>query len=403
MCGPTRIPGEGALHQLPTEMPSSARTLRFKLLLSTMLVVSAVLTSSTAASVFVASDAARRTAHERLLGELSLDPYRHTAQIHALLDSLLAPLGTPSVLDSATFRDAVALTAHVVNGTDVVPGAVWVTTPVSAPDSLTPAQIAVMRAWARSTPLPPLWGYRAGLGSPVTPWALPTRAWRPVMSFIKLNEREADSALVRGDVTTATLRARELISGARHFTDQPTMLDMVVGRAMMMRGAKLLARSARQGDDPAVSSQALHLAELARVNYAVAHPQMARLFTLGADLSDGRLLAIAADRSLPAGIRVATLDAALVGVCLRTREVLLGATAERHDGLAKLAWAVSDIKRTEELTPAYFQALSAFDEPRLAFVGQSMGRGQPDTDASPVQWMVPSGVRHRYAFCRGAM
>lgn len=403
MCGPTRIPGEGALHQLPTEMPSSARTLRFKLLLSTMLVVSAVLTSGTAASVFVASDAARRTAHERLLGDLSLDPYRHTAAIHALLDTLLAPLGAPSVLDAATFQMAVALTAHAATSTDVMSAAVWVVAPVSAPDSLSPTQIAVFRAWARSSPLPSLWGYRKGLGAPATPWALPTRAWRPVMQFMRQNEREADSALMRGDVATATLRARELMSGARHFTDQPTMLDMVVGRAMMMRGAKLLARSARQGDDPLASSQALRLAELARVNYAIAHPQMARLYNLGADLSDGRLLAIAADRSLPAAIRVATLDAAMIGVCLRTREVLLGATAERHDDLAKLAWAVSDIKRTEELTPAYFQALSAFDEPRLAFVGQASSRNRPDADASPVRWMVPSGVRHRYAICRELM
>ncbi len=367
-----------------------------------MLVVSAVLTSSTAASVFVASDTARRTAHERQLSELSLEPYRHTAVIHALVDSLLAPFGSLPVLDSATFQAAVALTAHRGSETSSPLPHVWLAEPGAATSTLTPGEMAVLRTWARSAALPPLWGYRVGLGAPATPWALPTRAWGHLIQFMQQNEREADSALVHGDVATAALRARETIGAARHFTDQPTMVEMLVGRAIMMRGAKLLARTARQGDDPTASSQANRLGELVRVNYAISHPQMARLYTLGADLSDGRLQAIAGDRSLPPAIRVATLDAALVGACLRTREVLLGSTPERHNVLAQLAWAVSDIKRTEELVPAYFHALDAFDENGLE--GQARGFSPRDDEgAPPARWMVPSGVRHRNAFCRGVM
>ena len=404
MCGPTGIPGEGAFHQLPTYMPPPARTLRFKLLLSTVLVVSAVLTSATAASVFVASDAARRTVHQPQAGEFSLNPYRHTTEIHALLDSLLTPLDASSVLDSATLRAVVALTAHT-DSHDERPGSntVWIANPVPAPDSLGFAQVALLRTWARSAPLPPLWGYRTGLGRPATPWELPTRAWRPLMLFIRQNEHEADSALLKGDVATATLRAQETIAAARHFTGQPTMMDMIVGRAIMMRGAKLLARTARQADQPTRSAQATRLAEFARVSYAIDRPQMVRLHELGAELSDGRLQAIAADRSLPAGIRMATLNAALLGACLRTREVLLGATAERNAAMAQLARAVSDIGRTEELTPAYFKALAEFDEPGPIHRLRGIGRRHEADDATPVQWMVSSGVRMRYAFCRSVM
>lgn len=402
MCGPTGIPGKGALHQLPIDMPSSARALRFKLLLSTTLVVSAVLTSGTAASVFVASDTARRTASERQLSELSLDPYRHTPAIRALLDTLLAPLGPPEVLDSAALQATVALTSASGREGESSANSVWIAAPRTKSDSISDPETALLRRWARSAPLPPLWGYRVGLGHPATPWAFPTRAWRPVMQFIRQNERDADSALVHGDVATATLRARETIAAARHFTEQPTSIDMVVGRAIMIKGAKLLARAARQGDEPVISSQAKRLAELVRVNYALSRPQMARLFTLGADLSDGRLHAIAADRNLPPAIRMATLDAALVGACLRTREVLLGVTAERRNGMAQLAWSVSDIRRTEELTPAYFHALDAFGGNGLADHGTKTAP-RDDGNATPVRWMVPRGVRHRYAFCRGAM
>jgi len=336
------------------------------------------------------------------LDDLSLDPYRHTLAIHALVDSLLAPLGSPTALDSATFQAAVALMAHPGSATNPARRPVWVAEPVATADTLTPTQLAVLRTWARSAPLPPLWGYRVGLGAPETPWVLPTRAWRHVLQFVKQNEREADSALVLGEVATAVLRARETIGAARHFTDQPLAMDMVIGRATMMRGAKLLARATRQGDDPATSSQANRLAALVRANYAFGHPQMVRLYTMGADVADGRLEAIAADRSLPAGLRVATLEAALVGVCLRTREVLLGASSERHDALAQLARAVSDIPRTGELVPAFIGVLDDFDRDGVASQAGRAARGE-DEGRMAVQWMVPTGVRQRYAFCRGVM
>ncbi len=395
-----------APHQLSNDMTSTG-TLRFKLLLSTVLVVAAALTTGTAASVFVASDSARRSAQGGLPPELSLDAHRRTAAIHALQDSLLLPLGPLPALDAATLRSVVALTQHAGRPGETPAAAVWTVPPTAASDSLSSAAYVMLRRWARSAPLEALWGYREGLGDPANPWVIPGRAWPLLMRYAKHNTQEADSALVHGAPEAAMERARETIAAARHFADQPTAADMLVGRALLMDGADLLARAARQGDAPTIVSQARRLSQLAQANYALAQPERASLNAMAVDPADGRLEQIAADRSLPHAWRLAALDAVVVGACLRTREVLLGATEDRRKLLAQMGVGVADIPRAGELVPVYRRALDAFDIEGLASHLNALHR--PDGGRAtnrvetPMQWLVPAGVRHRYAFCRSVI
>ena len=406
MCRPTGIPGEVASLQLPTDMPSTARSTRFKLLLSTLLVLSAVLTTGTAASVFVASEPARRTAHERMAGKLEMTPHRQSAAVSALLDSLLAPLGALAPLDSVELRQVVALTQHAGREDGPTAAPVWMTTPTPVTDSLHADEMAMLRRWARSAPLPSLWGYARGLGAPSDPWALPTRAWRPLLRFTVLNEREADVALLSGDAPSAMTKARETIAAGRHFIAQPLLMDMMVGRAFVTRGAKLLARAARQGDDPFTASQARRLVELARVTYAWSHPEVMRLRTMALDPADPRLRAMASDALLPPAIRLGALDAVLSGACLRPREMLFGSTPERRAAVGALSVAVADIPRANELTPAFRRALADFDgDGARNDGGLGATRRRSRRGAMESRWavLVPAAVRHRYTFCSGVM
>ncbi len=62
MCGSARISGEGSPHQTPGDMTVPPRTVPTKLLLTTLLALTAAVTMGTAATVFVANDVARRAA-----------------------------------------------------------------------------------------------------------------------------------------------------------------------------------------------------------------------------------------------------------------------------------------------------------------------------------------------------
>ncbi len=383
-------------------MPSSVRTLRAKLLLSTVLVVSAVLTAGTAASVLVASDASRRPGAARQSATLTLEPNRQSGAIHALLDTLLAPLGPLPELDSATLRAAVALTIAPTRGGRLPASEVWIASPRVSTDSLSPAEVTLLRVWARSEPLGPLWGYRPALRAAKGHGERLTRAWRPLRQFVRHNEEDADSALAHGDVSLAMERARETLAASRHFVDQPLIYDMLVGRVFMVIGAKLLARAARQADEPFVVTQANRLAELARSNYALGPGQWAQFNALGAEPAAGQLQHIAADRTLPPAIRLLAVHAAVTGACLRTREVLLGPTAERREGLVRLAMAVADLPRSDELTPGYFDTLAEMTAGHFAAEPRTSANDEEQGAIASVAWMVPGAVRRRYAFCRTA-
>ncbi len=394
---------------------TSIRSLRFKLLLSTVLVVAAARTTGPAAAGFVAGDSARRSA-TGTSPSLSLEAHRQTAVIHALQDSLLAPLGNLTDTDPVTLRSVVALTQHAGRPSDTPAAAVWTVPPTAASassDSLSSAEYGLLRHWARSAPMASLWGYREGLGDPANPWALPGRAWPLLMRYAKRNAQSADSALMQGAPAVAMERALETIAAARHFVDQPTAADMIVGRALLVHGADLLARAARQGEEPATVSQARRLSQLARSVYALAQPERAALNALAVDPSDGRLEQITADRSLPNALRMAAIEAVVIGACLRTREVLMGAAEDRRRVLTRMSLGVADIPRADELTRAYRRALEAFDNDGLASHPNVARTRAANRDAArdanravmamPVQWLVPAGVRHRYAFCRSVI
>ena len=367
-----------------------------RLLLSVLGLVCAVLTTSTAASVYVAGDAARRATAgaPRVARVALLDPatHRHGAAVHALLDSLVAPLGVLLPMDSAMLRDAVGL----LGGRDHPD--VWIPFDQAHVAALDTVQF--LREWSRRAPLPTYWGYRPVFGG-ADYWArLPIRQLRPLKQFALLTEAAADSALLAGDTEAAMVRARELLAGARHLIDQPLYIDMMIGRYVLQRGARLLARASQQGEDPMTAGAAKRLDALVEANYALSQEERRALASFADTPEDGRLLAFVADRALPASIRVETpLSAMVTAACRNPREMMFGLSSARRAAFDGMVAALSDIPRISEMTPLMRDAFATFDSPE-AFLAKQRGASRSDAPRSFPFLLAPESLRARVEFCR---
>ena len=367
-----------------------------RLLLSVLGLVCAVLTTATAASVYVAGDSARRATAgvKRVASVALLDPetHRRGAAVHALIDSLVAPLGVLPPMDSAMLRDAVGLLGGLEHPD------VWI--------PFDPAHVAALdtvqflREWSRHAPLPGYWGYRPVFGG-ADYWArLPIRQLRPVKRFALLTEAAADSALLAGDAESAMTRARELLSGARHLIDQPLYIDMMIGRYVLQRGARLLARASQQAQEPMTTGAAKRLDALVEANYALSQEERRALASFADTPEDGRLLAFVADRALPASIRAETpLNAMVTAACRNPREMMFGLSSARRAAFDDMVEALADIPRIAEMSPLMRDALATFDAPH-GFLAKRRGASHSETPRSLPFLLAPESLRARVEFCR---
>jgi len=384
------------MYQDPPQLPrrSNRPNPPTRLLLAVLGLVCAVLTTATAASVYVAGDASRR-ATARLTRVPMLFPQTHKqgAAVHALIDSLVAPLGTLPPMDSAMLRDAVAFL-----GDRTFPGA-WISFDTSRTGALDTLEF--MRQWSKSKPLPPFWGYRTPIGATEEYWArLPIRRLSAAKRFALLNEAVADSALLAGDAETAMTRARELLAGSRHLIDQPLVIDMMIGRYMLQRGARLLTRSAQQAGEPMIAGAAKRLDAMAAANYSLSQEELHALTRMGESPEDGRLTAFVGDRGLPASIRAETpLTAMLSAACLNPREMMFGLSSARRAAFDEALTALSDIPRMSEMTPLMQRAMDTFDSPG-AFLARFKARGGTGFARPLPALLVPATLWERVEFCR---
>ncbi|MEO7520734.1 MAG: hypothetical protein ABIW79_02850, partial [Gemmatimonas sp.] len=288
----------------------------------------------------------------------------------------------------ATLRGAVALL-----GQRSQPDA-WITVDTGRLQSLD--TLAFLRTWALHAPLPAFWGYRTmawGGG-----WEkLPFRRLGAVKRFAQHNEELADSALLANDPLAAMNRAREIIAASRHLIDQPFAMDMLFGTYILQRGARLFARSAQQGDEPALASAAKRLDAIAGANYRLGIGERRALLNMGADPSGRSLLAIAGDTALPPGVRVeAPLEAMLRSACLNPREMMFGLSRARSDMFDEMLLALDDIARMREVAPSLRARLALFDAP-AAFLENLKGARMKE---SLVSLLVPPVLRDRVKFCQ---
>lgn len=201
----------------------------------------------------------------------------------------------------------------------------------------TSSWLAAWRRFARSTPLPPLWGYREGLPGVTSSFDLPLRSFNGVRHLQLLNEAVARLALARGDAATALARGRENVAATRHYLDSPILADFVFGRALALSASRLLAEAARALDDRATLTLATTLEQLS-VSTSTSFMALSRAAERDAASPSGTLaMELFDDDKLPFAVRVEILYATLSGGCGHTREVLFGFSPEREQRLTTLA------------------------------------------------------------------
>ena len=376
-------------------MNVSAKSAGAKLLLLTLLSAAGLLASATAATVYAAGRTQRSVGGRATSSTaVNFDAARHWESIQALSDSLLEPLGPRHMVDSTTLRAVVALVAVKADS------ARWI--PHGAADTARTQSLATFRRWARSEPLPAFWGLRVGMAGIADHRAIPSPRLQIMKQLWKANEAQADSALVRGDAQTALERARENIAGARHLMFQPWPISALVGRVMMMDGAKLLARSALQADQPALKTAALRLEAMSRALAIMPRGGLSALNASFADPHDDHLPAMARDRSLPPATRYLAVELMVAATCLSTRDVLFGPSQARHAAVDAMFDDTRDISRMNELRPLFHRTLTVFDEsPERDLMAASVR--QPADEAwgeTLLRLVVPRKVQARVDFCR---
>lgn len=203
-------------------------------------------------------------------------------------------------------------------------------------DTITP-WLDIWRRFARSAPLPPLWGYREELPGVTSSFDLPIRGYDGVRYLQLLNEAAGRVALQQGDARTALRRAQENVAATRHYLDSPLLSDFTFGRSVAVQASRLIADAARALGDSATLSLARSLEQLAAngsasflaLNRAAERDAASPSGTLAMELFD--------DEKLPFAVRVEILYATIAGACGHTREVLFGFAPEREQRLAELA------------------------------------------------------------------
>ena len=376
-------------------MPALFRSplVRLTATLATMALL--VLSSGTAASVYVAGDAPRRVAGLPPSAPFELEGYRTRDAIRALIDSLVAPLGAPVALDDVSYRRVVAL---AVGRGQVNP---FVDTRGVSTGS-GEADLELFRRFARAQTLPALWGYRGGGGVSMPVHHVANREVAPLRKLFALNAAAVDSALARGNVQQAMIHARENVAATRHYLDQPIPVDLLVGRNLGIQGARLVQRVALISGEPATVSRAKQLEALLRQSF-VSQPLYSRLYRYGRDAESTSLLALASDRSVHPALRLSTLEGAVNGACLNTREMLFGPAPERRKLLDDLARAVADIPRANELVPNARRSLAYFEAGSTDSLALAGVPGRLLLPRSAMEQVVPEAVRGRVAYCRATL
>jgi hypothetical protein len=192
-------------------------------------------------------------------------------------------------------------------------------------------------------------------------------------------------------------RAREIIAASRHLIDQPVGNDMAFGTWLLQKGSLLMLRSAQQADEPMTVSAARRLFQATVANYRLTNQERRALNSMGENPSDGRLLAIAADRSLPAAIRLELpLEAMFKSACLNPREMMFGLSGARRDAFDEILIALNDLPRMSEVAPSLRMRLEIFDAP-ADYLNSLKGARMKE---SMVSLLVPPVLRSRVHFCK---
>ena len=391
----------------------------------------AVVVCGTAATVVVASDVTNKlgtpSRAESLGGayRAGTPPEKSLRDIGATalaLDSLVAPLGpaTPVGPEVVTSLSASKEDASKPDVPDSLSGA---KPPAALPDLLIrrgalplstdslrrvdleqfrrdvqDPRLPLFRRWARAPRQPNLWRYPAGVPDVNDARELPTRSFLPWRVLFVENEVASLLALREGKPAIAVERARENVAGARHFVEQPIVLDALFGHIFLRRSLQVLAFVAKSAGDSVTAGRA-HELDLAAKQYATVF-SVRSLMVSESDASSHAAEEFASNRSIHPSLRVEALSTIMRGGCRSLPELVFGFSEKRREAMLRGVASIQDIGRAAELGARqqkfleYALALReapAKDSPR-SILGRSVL-------LNTFSWIVPPGVRARAAMC----
>lgn len=110
------------------------------------------------------------------------------------------------------------------------------------------------------------------------------------------------------------------------------------------------------------------------------------------------VLAAAADPTQSAAARVQLLDAITDGACFSTREMLFGASANRHAALDRAIDAMPGIPEAPTLRRQLHQRLDAFTAGTPRRHAASVTAGV--SEVAMLRWLLPHTIEARVEYCR---
>ena len=221
-----------------------------------------------------------------------------------------------------------------------------------ARDTTSP-QLTILRRFARSAPLPPLWFLKPGLPGvdSYRGFFLVIDPLRSLMGLTLRNEAAAVLEMWEGDVSAAHLHIQENVAVAQKLLGEPLWGTAVFVIRILERSDSSLREMTRLSGDSSFAMDADVVAELrhlvntsVRSTWTVAGKVMANpIEPVG--------LVVVADTTVPPFQRWGLVRgiANRYGFCFNAREIVFGISQERQDLLARATQLTADIKRSDEL------------------------------------------------------
>jgi hypothetical protein len=417
----------------PANSTGSTISIPTKLLATGVACAAAVLVCGTAATVVVATDVTHRlNRNQQTYPTSSPKPpassrgsFRDRGATAAALDSLVAPLGPITPLSANDASAIASLSAgSSTRETWAVGGpATQSPRPAPIPDSLSwrrnrplhrdslnageraslPAAIKdpwlpIFRAWARSPRESALFDYRTDMPGVNDMRDLPRRSFGVWRTLFAENELASLDALWNGRNAEALQHARENVAAARHFAEQPIVIDALLGRIFLHRALFVLEHVARESGERTLADRVRTLNTGSKSLQGAS--SLRALSVAEADPTAHVAEQWAADTSLHPALRVESLGYITLGGCRNARELMLGFSSERTESMKRAIASIRDIDRGAELGALQEKfldyAMNLREAPEVHSRNSIFGRSEL---LSAFAWIVPPGVRARAALC----
>jgi serine/threonine protein kinase len=248
----------------------------------------------------------------------------------------------------------------------------------------------VWQRFAASPDYPLMWQYRIGMPGVKYFWNIPNMRPGSNLDFARRNAIMGAYALAKGDVATATRRARENISAGRHLMHSTSLEDDRRGYVIIGVGEAQLGVIARSTHNAELREEVTRL-HAVRLRWRTPPSMPMGLSAMSADPDSREAVHYVQQLESPAHM-AGLLQMATGGFCSNAREIFFGISPERKGLIHAVAVALGD-PRAAELEATALASMEGLDSGTADPLGASAGY------LTPLGWIGMRGVRSRASVC----